>query len=43
MTDLRKQLNEKALGALSDKQREQFDKMKGAKFKFPPGRGGFPF
>jgi hypothetical protein len=42
MGDLRKQLSEKALAVLTDPQRQQFDKMKGAEFKFPQGRG-FPF
>jgi hypothetical protein len=42
--ELRKSLSEKALAALTPAQREQFDKLKGAEFKFPQGGGrGFPF
>ena len=36
---LRKELSDKALATLTDAQREQFEKMKGAKFNFPPQRG----
>ena len=39
---MRKDLGDKALSVLTPAQREQFDKMKGAEFKFPQ-RGGFPF
>ena len=38
---MRKELGEKALAVLTPEQREQFDKMKGAKFDFPPQRGPF--
>ena len=41
MMDMRKELGDKALAVLSPEQREQFDKMKGAKFTFPPQRGPF--
>ena len=37
----RKELGEKALAVLTDAQREQFEKMKGAKFNFPQGGRGF--
>lgn len=40
--ELRKQLGDKALAVLTPEQREQFEKLKGAKFDFPP-RQGFPF
>lgn len=44
IAQMRKDLNEKALATLTPEQREQFEKMKGAEFKFPSGRGGgFPF
>ncbi len=44
MAQMRKDLGDKALEALTPEQREQFAKMKGAEFKFPSGRGGgFPF
>jgi hypothetical protein len=36
---LRKEMGDKALAVLSDAQREQFEKMKGAKFTFPQMRG----
>jgi hypothetical protein len=42
MGELRKQLSDKALAILSPEQAKQFEKLKGAEFKFPPGRG-FPF
>lgn len=42
MGELRKQLSDKALAILSPQQAKQFEKLKGAEFKFPPGRG-FPF
>ncbi|MEX0977721.1 MAG: hypothetical protein WDZ48_02650 [Pirellulales bacterium] len=42
MGELRKQLSDKALAVLTPHQSKQFDKLKGAEFKFPPGRG-FPF
>ena len=38
---MRKELGDKALAVLTPEQREQFDKMKGAKFDFPPQRGPF--
>ena len=41
MMDMRKELGDKALAVLSPQQREQFEKMKGAKFTFPPQRGPF--
>jgi DNA-binding MarR family transcriptional regulator len=41
MMDMRKELGDKALAVLSSEQREQFEKMKGAKFTFPPQRGPF--
>ena len=41
MMDMRKELGDKALAVLSPEQREQFEKMKGAKFTFPPQRGPF--
>lgn len=41
MMDMRKELGDKALAVLSSPQREQFEKMKGAKFTFPPQRGPF--
>ncbi len=41
MMDMRKELGDKALAVLSTEQREQFEKMKGAKFTFPPQRGPF--
>jgi hypothetical protein len=37
--ELRKELGDKALAVLTTEQREQFDKMKGAKFNFPRQRG----
>lgn len=40
MGKLRTELTDKALAVLTDEQREQFDKMKGAEFKFPQNRGG---
>ncbi len=40
MQALRKELGEKALAVLTAEQRETFEKMKGAKFEFPRGRGG---
>lgn len=43
MMALRKETNEKVLAVLTPAQREQFDKMKGEKFNFPQGRGGFGF
>lgn len=44
MSKLRDELSEKAFAILTPEQREQFDKMKGAEFKFPPRRGGgLPF
>jgi hypothetical protein len=42
MTELRNKLSEKALAVLTPDQLKQFEKMKGKKFDFPPGRG-FPF
>jgi hypothetical protein len=36
---LQKEFGEKALAILSSEQREQFEKLKGAKFDFPPQRG----
>jgi hypothetical protein len=39
MGAMRKELGDKALAVLTDAQREQFEKMKGAKFEFPPQRG----
>ncbi len=42
MAELRNKLSEKALAVLAPDQREQFEKMQGAKFDFPPRRG-FPF
>jgi Spy/CpxP family protein refolding chaperone len=42
MSELRNNLSEKALAILTPDQRKQFEKMKGTKFDFPPGRG-FPF
>jgi hypothetical protein len=42
MGELRKQLGDKALAVLSPEQVKLFDKLKGAEFEFPPGRG-FPF
>ena len=36
---LRKELGEKAVAVLTPEQRESFEKMKGAKFDFPRGRG----
>ena len=41
MMDMRKELGDTALTVLSPEQREQFEKMKGAKFTFPPQRGPF--
>lgn len=41
MMDMRKELGDKGLAVLSSEQREQFEKMKGAKFTFPPQRGPF--
>jgi len=41
MMDMRKELGDKALAVLSPDQQEQFEKMKGAKFTFPPQRGPF--
>jgi hypothetical protein len=41
MMNMRKELGDKALAVLSPEQREQFEKMKGAKFTFPPQRGPF--
>ncbi len=38
---MRKELGDKAIEVLSPEQREQFEKMKGAKFTFPPQRGPF--
>ena len=38
---MRKELGDKAVEVLSPEQREQFEKMKGAKFTFPPQRGPF--
>lgn len=38
---MRKELGDKAIAVLTSAQREQFDKMKGAKFDFPPQRGPF--
>ncbi|MEX0677897.1 MAG: hypothetical protein WD063_12525 [Pirellulales bacterium] len=40
--EMRNRLSDKALTVLTPEQREQFEKMKGAKFDFPAGRG-FPF
>ncbi len=42
MEALRKELGAKALAVLTDQQRAEFEKLKGAKFEFPAG-GGFPF
>lgn len=42
MRELRDKLSEKAFAVLTPEQRETFEKMKGAEFKFPPRRG-FPF
>lgn len=42
MEKMRKELGEKGMAVLSPEQRQQFEKMKGEKFDFPPGRG-FPF
>jgi len=42
MMELRNKLSDKALAILTPDQRQQFEKMQGAKFDFPPGRG-FPF
>ncbi len=39
MQALQKEFGEKALATLTPEQREQFEKMKGAKFEFPPQRG----
>ena len=39
MMALRKELNEKAVAVLTSPQCEQFEKMKGTKFDFPPQRG----
>jgi len=39
---LRKELNEKAMAVLTSAQKESFEKLKGAKFDLPKGRG-FPF
>jgi Spy/CpxP family protein refolding chaperone len=36
---MRKELGDKALAVLTSEQRQQFDKMKGPKFEFPPNRG----
>ncbi len=36
---LQKEFGDKALALLSSEQREQFEKLKGAKFDFPPQRG----
>ncbi len=36
---LRKEMGDKALAVLTTEQREQFEKMKGAKFEFPRSRG----
>ena len=38
---MRKELSDKAIEVLSPEQREQFEKMKGEKFTFPPQRGPF--
>jgi len=44
MSKLRKELSDKALAILTPEQTEQFNKLKGAEFKFPSGRGGgLPF
>lgn len=39
MMAMQKELGDKALATLSAEQREQFEKMKGTKFEFPPQRG----
>jgi hypothetical protein len=39
MQALQKEFGEKALATLTAEQREQFEKMKGTKFDFPPQRG----
>jgi hypothetical protein len=39
MEAMRKDLGDKALAVLTTEQRDQFEKMKGAKFNFPPTRG----
>jgi hypothetical protein len=40
---LQKELTEKALAVLTPEQTKAFDKLKGAKFDLPRGRGGLPF
>ena len=40
MGELRKEAGEKAMAILTDSQREQFEKMKGPKFEFPPMQRG---
>ena len=40
MGELRKEAGEKATAILTDGQREQFEKMKGPKFEFPPMQRG---
>jgi Spy/CpxP family protein refolding chaperone len=40
MAKFRKELSDKALAVLTPEQTEEFNKMKGAEFKFPSGRGG---
>jgi len=39
MTELRNKLSDKGLAVLTPDQRQQFEKMKGVKFDFPPRRG----
>jgi hypothetical protein len=39
MMAMRKELSDKALAVLTPQQQEQFEKMKGTKFDFPPQRG----
>jgi hypothetical protein len=44
MEAVQKELGEKTVAILTSEQRERFEKMKGAKFDFPQGRGrGLPF
>jgi hypothetical protein len=37
---LQKERNEKALAILTAEQKSEFEKLQGAKFDFPAGRGG---
>ncbi len=39
---MQKERNDKALGILTAEQKTAFEKLQGAKFTFPAGRGGFP-